>query len=397
MNGVRRHPLAVLLVLLICFAALRPLPQLTDAVTGAPPGDATLVRPFWYLVLAPLSNVLDALTFLSLERAKYLLATWLVVLAVVGGLQGEGWRGRVTRAAGYPLVFVLLAAAAVLAPRPVPYLVSSDPDVTIVDFHAHTEASHDGRRGWSVDDLARWHAAQGFQASYVTDHNAVFNRHVIAPIRLLPGAEWSVYGQHVVALGETEPLDPARYSRDTPAMLGIFANLHALNALGIASIPEYWESHRDDLGLFVAEGVDGFEIVNCAPKAIGFTPAARAEVVALAESHDLLLTGASDNHGWGKVTCVWNVSHPESHGFAANHVIARPLAMAQGESPAWTAAATQPWLMLRSLDIPERVSWLTWIVLWTIYRSVPRRHGQLGGVGILARRLTASPRGSARG
>ena len=389
---MRRHPLAAALVVLLLVTALRPLPQLVDAVTGAPPGDAVLVKPFWYLVLAPPSDMLDALTFLSLARAKALLATWLVVLATVGGLSGESWRGRLTRAVGYPLVLVLFAAAAVLAPRPVPYLTSSDPDGTIVDFHAHTEASHDGRRGWTVEDLARWHAAQGFQASYVTDHNVVFNRHVVTPIRLLPGAEWSVFGQHVVALGEVEPLDPALYSRDTPAMLGIFGGLHALNALGIASIPEYWENHRDDLGLFVAEGVDGFEIVNCAPKAIGFPTKARAEVVALARSHDLLLTGASDNHGWGKVTCVWNVSYPESHGYAANHVIARPLAMAQGESPTWTAAVSQGWLMLRTIDIPERISWLTWILLWTIYRDVPRRHGQPGGLGILARRLTVAPR-----
>jgi hypothetical protein len=392
-NGLRRHPLAVVLVGLILVAALQPLPQLLDAVTGAPPGDASLVKPCWYLVLAPLSNVLDALTFLSLARAKILVGTWLAGLALAGALTGRGWRSRITRGVGYPLLLVLLAAAAVLLPRPVPYLVSGDPDGTVVDFHAHTEASHDGRHGWSADDLARWHAAQGFQASYVTDHNAVFNRHVVSPINLLPGAEWSVYGQHVVALGEMEPLDPALYSRDTKAMLGIFAGLHALNALAIASIPEYWENHRNDLGLFVAEGVDGFEIVNCAPKAIGFTPMARAEVVGLARSHDLLVTGASDNHGWGKVTCVWNVSHPESHGFTANHIFARPLALAQGTSPAWTAAFTQPWLMLRGLDIAERVSWLTWIVLWSIYRSVPRRHGQPGGLGILARRLTVGRRG----
>ena len=391
---MRRHPLAVVVVGLILVSALQPLPQLTDAVTGAPPGDASLVKPFWYLVLAPLSNILDALTFLSLARAKILVCTWLVALALAGALTGPGWRSRVTRGVGYPLLLVLLAAAAVLLPRPVPYLVSGDPDGTVVDFHAHTEVSHDGRHGWSADDLARWHAAQGFQASYVTDHNAVFNRHVVSPINLLPGAEWSVYGQHVVALGEMEPLDPALYSRDTKAMLGIFAGLHALNALAIASIPEYWENHRNDLGLFVAEGVDGFEIVNCAPKAIGFTPTARAEVLGLARSHDLLVTGASDNHGWGKVTCVWNVSHPESHGFTANHIFARPLALAQGTSPAWTAAFTQPWLMLRGLDIAERVSWLTWIVLWTIYRSVPRRYGQPGGLGILARRLTVGARGS---
>src|SRR5207245_2762700 len=89
-----------------------------------------------------------------------------------------------------------------------------------------------------------------------------------------------------------------------------------------------------------------FEIVNCAPKAIGFPAAARARVLQLAESHDLLVVGASDNHGWGQVTCVWNLSSPSAHGYRSNRVIARPIALAQGESQPWTAAYTP--LFLRS-------------------------------------------------
>jgi len=48
--------------------------------------------------------------------------------------------------------------------------------------------------------------------------------------------------------------------------------------------------------------------------------------------------------------------------------------------------------MLRGLTWPERVSWLTWIALVTIYRGVPRRRGQGAGFGILARSLGASDR-----
>jgi hypothetical protein len=97
--------------------------------------------------------------------------------------------------------------------------------------------------------------------------------------------------------------------------------------------------------------------------------------------------GASDNHGWGKVTCVWNLSSPSAHGYRANHVIARPLALAQGDWEPWTAAYTQPWLMLRSLSWSERSAWITWILVILIYRAVPRRAGDSGGLGILARSL----------
>jgi len=225
----------------------------------------------------------------------------------------------------------------------------------------------------------------------VTDHNAIFSRRVDQPITLLPGVEWSVHRQHVIAIGAVRDLDRERYQGDTHRMLEIFADLHRQGALGIASLPEYWRNHREDLDAFVTAGVDGFEIVNCAPKALGFAAADRRDVTALAGRHDLLVTGASDNHGWGKVTCVWNVSVPGGSGFRANRVIARPIALAQGSSASWSAAVSQPWLMLRSLTGSERISWLTWILVFSIYRAVPRRTGQKAGWGILARSIAGPP------
>ncbi|PYO63149.1 MAG: hypothetical protein DMD28_03075 [Gemmatimonadetes bacterium] len=44
--------------------------------------------------------------------------------------------------------------------------------------------------------------------------------------------------------------------------------------------------------------------------------------------------------------------------------------------------------MLQSLSWSERSSWITWIVVILIYRSVPRREGDAGGIGILARSLS---------
>ena len=388
MNLLRRHPIALVLIALVVLSALVPLPPLVDAVSGAPPADVDLVRPTLYTLLAPVSNVLDALTFLSLERAKAFLVTWVAALALVGFLQRGSLRRRLVAAVLAPLAVVLLGVGAVLLPRPVPSLVAADSTLTVIDYHAHTELSHDGRRGWTLADLAAWHAAQGFGASYVTDHNVVFNGGVDAPIRLLPGVEWSVFDQHVVALGAVAPVERGAYGRDTRAMLSLFAALHRQGAIGIASLPEYWRNHWAELDAFVAAGADGFEIVNCAPKAIGFPAAARARVLQIAESRDLLVVGASDNHGWGMVTCAWNLSSPSAHGFRSNRVIARPIALEQGEWQPWTAAYTQPWLMLAGLSWSERSSWLTWILVILIYRAVPRREGDPGGIGILARSLS---------
>src|SRR3989440_435777 len=288
-----------------------------------------------------------------------------------------------------PLAVVALGVAAVLLPRPVVQLAPADSTLTVIDYHAHTAASHDGRPGWTARDLARWHAAQGFEASYVTDHNVIFDDDTTSyAIPLLPGVEWSVSAQHVVALGPVTMIDRAAYNGDTPGMLGVFTALHRQGAIGIASLPEYWRNYWDDLDRFVAAGVDGFEIVNCAPKALGFPAPARARVLELARDHDLLVVGASDNHGWGRATCVWNVSSPSAHGFGSNRVLARPIALAQADWQAWTAAYTQPWLMLRRLSWSERSSWLTWLLVILIYRAVPRRQGDPGGIGILARSLS---------
>jgi len=167
----------------------------------------------------------------------------------------------------------------------------------------------------------------------------------------------------------------------------VFDALHQQGAMSIASIPEYWRYHRENLERFAVAGVDGFEIVSCAPKAIGFMPAARADVVRLAQRYDLLLVGASDSHGWGMVTCVWNLTLPGDHGVRANRVLARPAALAQGTLGAWHAPVSQPWEMWRALTWPERISWLCWVALIAIYRAPPRRNGQRGGIGILARSL----------
>ena len=387
MNLFRRHPIALTLLALVVISAFDPLPALVDPATGAPPADADLTHPLAYVVAAPFSDVLDALTFLSLDRARALLAAWVVGLAAFGALRPGPPRQRVARALLGPIALLALGGAAATLPRSVPRLVTTDSALTVIDYHAHTSASHDGRRGWTALDLARWHAAQGFEASYVTDHNVLFDQRVQQPIPLLPGVEWSVAGQHVVALADTLPIDRGRFDRDTRSLLALFGELHRHGALSIASLPEYWRAHWDDVDEFVAAGLDGFEIVNCAPKALAFPDARRRQVLALAAAHDLLVVGASDNHGWGKVTCVWNLVVSGVRGYRSNQVVARPLALAQGEWLPWTAAYTQPWLMFRSLSWSERCSWITWILVVFIYRAVPRRAGDAGGLGILARSL----------
>lgn len=400
-NLLRRHPVAIGLVVLLLVTAIHPLSPLVDAVTGSAPGDADLERPILYVLFAPLSNTLDALTFFSLARAVWAAVVWIILLSAFGAVRASSDSLSVRRVIATallgPLLVVLLGVAALVMPRPVPRLVSDGPG-TVLDYHAHTRASHDGRPGWTLADLADWHERQGFEATYVTDHNVVYDGSLPAPpgtISLLPGVEWSLYRQHVVAIGPIEPLARDSFGGSTARMVRVFSTIERQGGLSIASLPEYWRNHQEELSAFVLAGVDGFEIVNCAPKALAFPTDLRRQVIALAGGHDLMVVGASDNHGWGQVTCVWNVSQPGTQGFHTNRVFARPLALLQGDWPPWTAPATQPWFMLRSLSWSERVSWLTWVVIIFLYRALPRREGQSAGLGILARSLGRRRRESA--
>src|SRR5207244_5497208 len=139
-NLLRRHPIALALVALVLLSAFASLPAVVDAVSGTPPPDADLVRPAAYTLTAPLSNALDALTFLSLERARAFLIAWMGILAVWGFVRpggGSSLLRRLACAALGALIVPLGGVAAVLLPRPVPPLVTAASPVTVLDYHAH--------------------------------------------------------------------------------------------------------------------------------------------------------------------------------------------------------------------------------------------------------------------
>jgi len=74
----------------------------------------------------------------------------------------------------------------------------------------------------------------------VTDHNVVYDGSLAPPgmsISLLPGVEWSVYRQHVVAIGPVEPLPRDSFGGSTERMVRIFAAIERQGGLSIASLP----------------------------------------------------------------------------------------------------------------------------------------------------------------
>lgn len=380
-----------------------------DAVTGTDVAEAFLSRPFAYVAIAPLSNVLDTLTLLSVRQHVALLlgvltlvVLWRVLRAL---LAGAGGRGHLVASAVLLVSVLATYAAAALLPRPMAALEAANADIVRVDFHSHTDASPDGRQ--TVEQNRAWHRGAGFNAAYITDHGSVAGaeKGIAANpgaagegVTLLQAIEVTWTGEHVAVLGAQR------------AFAGLLtANLRDVDvdALRLGSIipgrePVIVWNHPHDLQRLPAAsgpgtpGVRAVEIVNGAPNDMDAVRGQRAALVALAEKNNLALTAGSDNHGWGRVAPGWTLLRiPGWRGMSSDalalqierilreggvqstHVVERRVADAQYLLAA--SVFTIPARMLTTLSNDERIAWLvwTWLIAAGIW-AVRRRRSQPG-------------------
>ncbi len=310
---------------LVVLAQLAPIPafvELTDS--GAAPETRGLVYPLLHIVLAPLTLTADWLNGGSRQELIGFVL-WSAVGYVLARLALRTAGRSVWREALYAGLFaaglVGFFAWAAYAPRPIPRLISNHPDELIWDLHSHTDASHDGRRGFDAAANAAWHREAGFAAAFITDHNAL----ALTPARdvrgwrqtrLLAGTELSLSGLHLIVLGPRAQIanEPANRSWDsTLALIRSLSSprstiLDPRSVFLVASLPEYWRHHwGTDLRDLVLAGVQGFEIWTSSPTAMEMTPRDRALVIARARALNLPVFGATDMHGIGRTASAWNV------------------------------------------------------------------------------------------
>lgn len=372
---------------------------------------AALVRPVAYVVLAPVCDILDALTLLSVEQTLALIASLALVYATwrtVRRGRGGSLIRRIAREVACALVALMLLvgvyAVGVLAPRPMAALRLDDADLIAVDFHSHTDASHDGRASFTPRRNRAWHAAAGFDAAYITDHKSLAGAEAAAranPRRagdgtvLLSGLEYVRAHNHVNALGVTTQdfASPAAIAHgDGPAPVAPTDTEPVL----IQTIPDQLD-RTDAPSPNGRNGVLAIELSDGSPRGIGQAQRDRARILRMADSLDLAVVAGSDNHGWGRTAVAWSVLRipgwrkltPAALGAAieqtvrterrsASRVILRRSPDA-GRSPL-ALAATLPAVagtMLVTLSPAERVAWLVWT--WGIALALVgvrrRRHG----------------------
>jgi hypothetical protein len=398
---------AIVITLLVLIAAAFAEEAVRDAITLGPVPEAHLELSAGYLAIAPLSNILDTLTLLGARQHIVVLVTVIVIFAVVRAWRvalarrrGEAPRnatGRALRELGLAgllvAVILLVYAAAALLPRPMAALVAQPNDVIlIVDFHAHTRYSHDGRPGWDPGDVRAWHRAAGFDAAYISDHRTVEGAELgivdNPPVAgqgemILQSLEVGWHGEHVNILGANRFYRGVTTSdlRDVDEQaLTLASLLSGREPIVIHTLPGRLDSLPLAKGPQTA-GVRAIEVIDGSPRGLDQTRIFRSRIVHLADSANLAMVAGSDNHGWGYAAPGWtlvivpgwrgmktdslaaSIDQSLRGGREATRVVERRIPGELNGGNALELTLTLPivvWSMFTTLTVDERVIWLVW-------------------------------------
>ncbi|MFL5618938.1 MAG: PHP domain-containing protein [Gemmatimonadaceae bacterium] len=408
--------LALAIIALLALSAAWAIDPIRDAATGGSLSEVTLDRSAGYLLIAPLSAILDTITLLSVRQHVAL-----VVTLVVGWAAWWWWTRRahdlavsskrravlVASRVGIALVMLVgLYAVAVLVPRPMAALQKDEPGIVAVDFHAHTKYSHDGRWNWEPEDVRRWHRKAGFDVAYISDHRTFEGARegwannpsqAGTETLLLPAIEAVWQGEHVNILDADRMyrgiLDASLRDVDTEAL--------KLASLVPGNEPVLIETIPGDLSKVAAAkgrgaaGVRAIELIDGAPRGLAQSRQQRARILDIADSANLALVAGSDHHGWGHAASAWTLialpgwraAPPEevsraiaatlrAGGRGATKVVERYVANTDEAVLVPFTVPLVAWGMLRTLSLDERIVWFAWIaalVLLSWARGMSRR------------------------
>ena len=438
---LRRHRLPLALLALIILGAIFATPALQDAATATPVPPPHLRQPFGYLLGAPLFGIWDTMSLLTVSQHYAVLATVILlylarrVYTVRTGRRELAADPATAEDAAHPGFIVTLAvlellgavafliallafyAAAVFLPRPMTAIRLDDPDLLAVDFHSHTNHSHDG---WSRFTAARnraWHEGGGFDAAYITDHYTWAGVDEAAPDNparagertvMLSGMEARLRNRHVNLLGDRDryvfALDGTRHHLD-PDSIEAARERGAAPATMLYTIPGPLDQIVA-LGPGSPAGVVGVELSDGAPRGLEQVKAERAEIVAIADRMDLAVVAGANLHGWGRTVAAWSVMRvpgwremsPDELGRAIEEVLhrdrRRAVTVVERRMPYHDGsrvgiAATVPrllWEHFRMLTVAERGSWVAWVGILVMLHNALRRLAPKNG----ARRAASS-------
>ncbi len=405
--------LTVTATLLAALVLLPERAQVVSATTGVPLEGVHLGLPWAYLLLAPITSTLDYLTLLTPRRHVLVLCTLFAAYAIWRTVRLATLRPtlRPTRRRTHrrPMLVALEAGKLVLftgvlaafygfggiGPRPMAHLVVDDPDLVAIDFHSHSEASHDARAGFTVARLSEWHRSAGFHVMYLTDHDST--RAAIEVERTNPavagdglvafsGREVVFRNEHVIALGTDDPREwealPATSDPCIPMPLLIQTIPEDLSRVPLAICP-------DGTG-----GVQAIELVDGDPRGLAQGARDRASILSLADSLGLAIVASSNLHGWGRTASGWSLMRVpgwramtpaqlsarieadiRTHRTTSVVPVIRRIAYTRSHSFGPAAAMMLPIDGFTLLSRSERVAWILWTCLVLALLSTRNRRG----------------------
>ena len=321
---------------------LFPLPELRDALNGLVFDGGRLSYSNAYIAFSPLYDLLDAMALLTVQQhygliGSVLLAWLFIRWRMASGAPGAArWLHELRSLAIVLASIVALYAFGVFVPRPMARLRVYDTDIAVVDVHSHTNASHDGRRGFDVEANRAWHAAAGFDVSYVSEHLSADGvkswREVERGLKANPvhagdatviatAIEAHSGTEHVIILGAT--------ARDMD-MFDAPDHLRANARLSTGAVPVVIQTIPGTLANFARSGIDtllpsiAIEVNDAAPRGLAQNLRDRPLITRMVDSLNLATVAASDNHGWGRTAASWTlVRVPGWRGLPGDTVAAR--------------------------------------------------------------------------
>lgn len=395
--------LPVLLSSAVIFGGLFSGSPLRDAVTGSSPVEGKLALSPLYVLLSPLSRVLDTLGLLSTGQHVALGATVVGLAILVAAVRrARPPRRRTMRALTSGAIalatLVILYACVAALPRPMAALAVSDPNVIRVDFHSHTNASHDARSGFSPEANRAWHARGGFDAAYISDHRSFDGAEAGRSwnleragdgVVLISAFEGRYLGTFEIFLGFTRADSATRMDGHRRLLEGRL--LSGRLPASVVALP----SPLSDVQPVAHDGLPfmaAIEISDGSPRGFAQSDRDHIAIIRRADSLGMAVVSGSNNHGWGRVVPAWTLVNvpnwralsADSLGGAIEYALrgapravkvverVRPT-LSSPQSLALTAPVVGAQLFTR-LTTTERLVWLAWIwAIWLMWMVARRR------------------------
>ncbi len=283
----------------------------------------------------------------------------------------------------------------IFIPLPNNVIVNKSKNLVLVTTHSHTEYSHDGlisRKG-----LLEWHRRNRFDAFFITDHNNhcrtlefvkdCADQSSPGYPNVFGGEEFSGTN-HLSLLGLKNEFGTKGFSDST-------AIQHTRSDNGAVIVNHWFDGEHQSLEYYRDLGVDGFEIENTATDK-RYDRKLYQTIREFCVSNHLIMVGGLDYHGYGSACSIWNAfdvpnwktMDSNSKETAILHILrshdqSRLNVLLYNDRSYYSQknlVLRTPLTIInyfRTLNLPQVISWIIWILLFAIVNAWIKASSQL--------------------